>query len=56
MPYVAINSYTLEEALNKVYNVYFTLYNGKPSSVRINIPKVLMGRKVRLILVDEEIK
>jgi len=44
--------YTLEEALNKVYNVYTYFSEKKGRSCQIGLPSILSGKKVKLVLVE----
>lgn len=46
--------FTLEKALSKSYNVFLTTTaSGRPTGL-ISTPRVLIGRKVELILADDE--
>jgi hypothetical protein len=48
--------YTLEKALNKVYPIKTYLHRDTQISSMIGVSNILAGRKVKLILVDEEPK
>lgn len=49
--------YTLKEALEKVYKINISFgKGGKYAYCRCYFPKILAGKKVKLVLVEEEIK
>ena len=57
LPNVRKRKITVKEALSKIYNIRGTVdKNNNRIQSRINVPVCLMGKKVKLKLVEENLK